>query len=76
MIVAHSYAFDESMLVRLSAVFDAHLKLRVGKVRDKVVRMLEVVKTNGVELKRDNTVRFEVEAWSGIRIIPFSQARV
>ena len=35
-VVAHSYAFDESMLARLSAVCDAHLKLRVGKVRDKV----------------------------------------
>ena len=32
-VVAHSYAFDESMLVRLSAMCDAHLKLRVGKVR-------------------------------------------
>ena len=38
--------------------------------------MLEVVKTNSVELNRDNTVSFEVEAGSGIRIIPFSQARV
>ena len=75
-VVAHSYAFDESLLVRLSAVCDAHLKLRVGKVRDKVVRVLEVVKTNSVELNRDNTVSFEVEAASGIRIIPFSQARV
>tara|TARA_B100000315_G_C14035545_1_gene345148 strand:- start:27 stop:200 length:174 start_codon:yes stop_codon:yes gene_type:complete len=55
---------------------DAHLKLRVGKVREKVVRMLEVVKANSVELTRDNAITFEVDAGSGIRIIPFSQARV
>lgn len=75
-VAAHSYTFDESMLTRLSAVCDAHLKLRVGKVRDKVVRILEVVKANAVDLNRDNTISFEVEAGSGIRIIPFSQAKV
>ena len=75
-VVAHSYSFDEKVLARLSALCDAHLKLRVGKLRDKVVRMLEVVKANSVELNRDNTIGFEVEAGSGIRIIPFSQTRV
>ena len=75
-IVVHSYAFDEGMLVRLSAMCDAHLKLRVGKMKDKVVRVAEVVKVNSVELDRDNTVSFEVEAGSGIRFIHFSQAKV
>ena len=49
--------------------------MRVGKVRDKVVRMLEVVKANSVELNRDNTISFEVEPGSGIRIIPYSQTK-
>ncbi len=75
-VVAHTYSLNETMMYRLSAVSDAHLKLRVGKVRDKVVRMLEVVKANSVELNRDNTVSFEVEPGSGIRIIPFSRATV
>ena len=75
-VVAHTYSLNETMMYRLSAACDAHLKLRVGKVRGKVVRMLEVVKANGVELDRDNTVSFEVESGSGIRIIPFSQAKV
>ena len=74
--VAHTYSLNETMMYRLSAVSDAHLKLRVGKVRDKVVRMLEVVKANSVELNRDNTVSFEVEPGSGIRTIPFSRATV
>ena len=75
-IVVHSYSLDEKILARLSALCDAHLKLRVGKVRDKVVRVLEVIRANSVELNQDNTISFEVEAGSGIRIIPFSQARV
>ena len=73
--VAHSYALNEHMFTRLSALCDAHLKLRVGKVRDKVVRMLEVVKANSVELNRDNTISFEVESGSGMRIIPYSQTK-
>ena len=75
-IVVHSYALNENVYTRLGAVCDAHLKLRVGKLRDKVVRVLEVVKANAVELNRDNTISFEVEAGSGMRIIPFSQAKV
>lgn len=74
-IVAHSYAFDESMLIRISSMCDAHVRLRVGKVREKVVRIAEVLKANNVQLERDNLINFEVEAESGIHIIPFSQAR-
>ena len=75
MVAAHSYAFDEAVFLRLSALCDAHLKLRGGKVRSKLVRILEVVKVNNVELDRDNSISFEVEANAGIRIIPFSQAK-
>ena len=75
-VVAHSYAFNESMLARLNAACDTHLKIRVGKVRDKVVRVLEVIKANSVELNRHNTISFEVESGSGIRIIPFTQAKL
>ena len=74
--VAHSYALDERHVYPAQCpVCDTHLKLRVGKVRDKVVHMLEVVKTNSVELNQDNTISFEVESGSGIRIIPYSQTK-
>jgi len=76
MVVAHSYAFDASMFTRLSTLCDSHLRLRSGKIREKVVRMLEVVKVDNVELNRDNIISFEVEPGAGIRIIPFSQAKV
>ena len=75
-VVAHSYAFAEGIFIRLGDLCDAHFRLRTGKVRSKFVRMLEVVKANGIELDRDNLMVFEVEPGAGVRIIPMSQARV
>ena len=75
-VVAHSYAFSGQILARLSALCDAHFSLRTGKVRVKLVRMLEVQKANGIELDRDNLVVFEVEPGAGARIIPMSRAKV
>ena len=75
-VVAHSYAFSEQMLARLSAMCDSHFRLRTGKFRAKLVHMLEVQKANGIELDRDNQLVFEVEAGAGARIIPMSRAKV
>ena len=74
-IVAHSSAFDESMLIRISSMCDTHVRLRVGKVRERVVRVAEVLKANSVHLEKDNLINFEVEPESGIHVIPFSQVR-
>ena len=75
-VVAHSYALAENMFTRLGTLCDARLKLRGRKVRDKVVRMIEVVKVKNVELNRDNVLSFRVEPEVGIQIIPFSQTKV
>ena len=75
-IVAHSYAFDSDLVRRVGDLCDTHLKLCTGNVRSKVVRIAEVVKTNNVKLDTDNIISFEVESGTGIRIIPFSQAKV
>jgi len=75
-LVAHPYAFDANMLIRLSDLCDTHLRLRTGKLRDNVVCSLEVVKANNVELDKDNLVSFRVEASLGMQIIPYSQAKV
>ena len=74
-VVAHSSAFDESMLIRISSMCDTHVRLRVGKVREKVVRVAEVLKANSVSLDKDNLINFEVQADIGIHVIPFSQAK-
>ena len=73
--VCNSHAFDQTISSRLNAVCDSHLKFRTGKIRDKVMRVGEVVKANGVELDRDNLIPFEVEAGIGIHIVPISQAK-
>ena len=56
------------MLILLRSLCDVHLRLRSGKVRTKVLRMAEVIKTNNVELDDDNQNNFEVEVGTGIRI--------
>lgn len=75
-VVSQSYAFDSNTITRLRSLCNAQLTLRVGKVRDKLVRMIEIVKVNNMDLDRDNVVSFSVEPKVGIRIIPYSQARV
>ena len=75
-VVSHSYALTEQVFTRLGTLCDAHFRLRTGNVRAKLVRMLEVTKANGIELDRDNLVVFQVEAETGVRIIPISRAKV
>jgi len=45
--VAHSYAFDENVLIRLRSVCDAHFRLHIEKVGNKLVRVLDVAKVRG-----------------------------
>ena len=75
-IVAHSFAFDDNLLGRVGDMCDTHLKMSTGKIRSKVLRIAEVVKADNVKLDTDNTVSFEVEPGTGIKIIPYSRAKV
>jgi len=61
---------------RIRELCNAQLTLRVGKVRERLVRMIEIVKVDNMDLDRDNVVSFSVEPKVGMRIIPFSQAKV
>lgn len=49
--------------------------MSTGKMRSKVLRMVEIVKANSVKLDTDNVLSFEVEPGTGIKIIPYSRAR-
>ena len=71
----HSYAFEENTLVRIGAMCDAHLKLRIETMGTKLIKILEVAKVRGAMMKTGNIVSFDVEPNWGIRIIPYSQAR-
>ena len=74
-LVAHSHAFDEQMLIRLRSLCDAHLSFRVENVGAKLVKVLEVHKIQNAEGLTGNVVSFEVEPGIGMRIIPISKAR-
>ncbi len=74
-LVAHSSAFYELMLVRLRALCDAHISLRVESVGAKQARVMEVFKIHNSEGMTDNVVYFKVEPRVGMRMLPFAKAR-
>ncbi len=73
--VIHSHAVSSELLVRLTAVCDAHLALRTEEVRSKLVKVMEVAKVRGASKNTGNIVSFEVEPGLGMRIIPLSKAQ-
>lgn len=73
--VAHSYAFDENIMIRLGSMCDAHLRLRIETMGSKMMKILEVAKVRGAELNTGNIISFDVEPNWGIRVIPYSKAR-
>jgi flagellar protein FlaH len=75
-VVAHSSAFDEKMSVRIRAMCDGNLNLRVENIGDKLMNALEVRKILNAERSTGNVVFFEVEPGMGIRPNPFSRAKV
>jgi archaellum biogenesis ATPase FlaH/CheY-like chemotaxis protein len=75
LLVTHSVAFNADLLTRAASLCETHLSLRTGKIRDKVIRVVNVTKLNDVVLKNDNEVSFEIEAGRGISIIPYSSAK-
>jgi flagellar protein FlaH len=73
--VTHTYAFDNDTLMRVRSACDAHLKLTIEKVGDKLVKSLEVAKVRGATQNTSNVVAFEVEPEVGMKIMPISRAK-
>jgi flagellar protein FlaH len=73
--VAHSYAFDENVMVRLGSMCDAHLRLRIETMGSKMIKVMEVAKVRGAEMNTGDIVSFDVEPGLGIRVIPYSKAK-
>ena len=71
----HSYAFQESTLIRIRSMCDAHLRLRIEEVGDQLVKILEVAKVRGADKNTGNIISFDVEPGIGMRIIPVSKAK-
>ncbi len=75
LLVAHSYAFDENMLIRVRSMCDAHLRMTIEQLGDKLLKSMEVSKVRGATKVTGNIVAFEVEPGFGMRIIPVSKAK-
>lgn len=75
-LVAHSYAFEEEMLSRSRSLCDAHLRLRLEQIGDKMAKIMEVLKVRGAERPTGDVVTFEIEPKTGMRIIPLAKAKV
>jgi len=73
--IAHTYAFDEDILIRIRSVCDAHFRLRIEEVGDKLVKVLEVAKVRGADKNTGNILSFEVEPGLGMRVMPLSTAK-
>ncbi len=73
--VVHSYAFDERMLIRVRSLCDAHLKLRLEEIGERLVKMMEVSKVRNAERTTGNIISFDVEPGLGMRIIPVTKAK-
>jgi flagellar protein FlaH len=74
-LVAHSYAFNEGMLIRISSMCDAHFKLAIENMGDKLIKTLEVSKVRGAQMSTGNIISFDIEPGMGMRIIPFTKAK-
>jgi len=72
--IAHTYAFSEDILVRIRSVCDAHFRLRIEEVGDKLIKVLEVAKVRGADKNTGNILSFEVEPGMGMRVMPISRA--
>jgi flagellar protein FlaH len=73
--VTHSYALESGVLMRVRSASDAHLRLMIEKVGDKLVKTLEVAKVRGAAQSTGNVVTFDVEPEIGMKIMPLSKAK-
>jgi flagellar protein FlaH len=75
LLTMHSYAFSDTMFVRIRSISDAYLRLRVGEVGGQLLKEMEVAKIRGAEQSTGNVIAFDVEPGLGMRIIPMTRAK-
>ena len=68
-VVIQPQVIDENMRLRFHSICDNHCNLRSGNLGVKVFRTLRVIKSNNIELSRNNSVSFQVEAGVGMRVL-------
>jgi len=74
--VAHSFAFNDEILIRIRSMCDAHLKLGIEEIGDKLIKFVEVAKVRGANKPTGNVLSFDVEPGIGMKILPLSKAKI
>jgi len=74
-VAVQSSAFVSNMLARLHGLCHAHISLEVQMVRQNFWNMLKVAKVRKVDLRRDNSLSFQIDPEIGIRILPMGQIK-
>ena len=74
-VVIQPHVIDDNMLLRFHSICDNHVNLRSGNLSVKGMCTLRVLKANNVELSRNNSVSFQVEAEVGMRVLPLAIIR-
>ena len=64
------------MVERIRRLWDAHLTVSEEKLGARMVKMLEVRKIRNAELHTGNTVNFEVEPGTGLRVVSGAKVKV
>jgi len=70
----HQYAVHQDLFTRLRSIADAYFSLSVKEIREKLVRVMQVMKLKGAS-KGGLTLTFEVDQAFGVKVLPFSQAK-
>ena len=68
-------SFDEGMLIRVRSLRDAHVRLRLEEVGERLVKIMEVSKVRNAERSTGNIISFDVEPGMGMKIIPITKAK-
>ena len=74
-VTLHSYAIGETLRFRAGSIVDAHLRLRIEDLGQRLVRTLEVTKIRGAAKTADNSVSFTVQPGMGLKSVPISKTR-
>ena len=75
LLTLHSYAFSETMFIRIRSIADAYIRLRVREMGDRLLKEMEVAKIRAAEQSTGNVIAFDVEPGMGMRIIPMTRAK-
>ena len=82
-LVADTHTFEKGVRSRIHKISDYYLRLKsddmmlwTGQMHDRVIKTLEVLKLQGVELQGGECTKFEIKPGAGIEILPFFKVKI